>query len=154
MHSTMNTSKGLYKFLPRLNTVQACCLMIAAASFARAQTAPNASAQAAPPAAPAAPSVQQAAPGATPTTTNKAGETVVLSPFEVVSDSKGYYSATTESGTRINSKLSDLGSSIQVVSKQEMNDFAMLDINDVFMYTANAMGANTYLSNTIDRNGS
>ncbi|HEX3729685.1 MAG TPA: TonB-dependent receptor plug domain-containing protein [Opitutaceae bacterium] len=128
--------------------------MIAAASFARAQTAPDASAQAASPAAPAAPSVQQAAPGAPATTTNKAGETVVLSPFEVVSDSKGYYSATTESGTRINSKLSDLGSSIQVVSKQEMNDFAMLDINDVFMYTANAMGANTFLSNTIDRNGS
>ncbi|HVW22780.1 MAG TPA: TonB-dependent receptor plug domain-containing protein [Opitutaceae bacterium] len=128
-------------------------MMIAAASMAQAQTAPDASNQAAPPPAPpAAPAAPAAA--APATTTTKSGETVVLSPFEVVSDTKGYYSATTESGTRINSKLSDLGASIQVVSKQEMNDFAMLDINDVFMYTANAMGANTYLSNTIDRNGS
>jgi hypothetical protein len=71
-----------------------------------------------------------------------------------VTDTRGYYTANTESGTRINSKLSDIGAQIQVVSKQEMNDFAMLDINDVFMYTANTQGANTFLANTVDRNGS
>ncbi|HVW22815.1 MAG TPA: TonB-dependent receptor plug domain-containing protein, partial [Opitutaceae bacterium] len=147
----MNTSKGPCSFLARLSSVQAC-LLIAATSFAHAQTAP-ADATAAPPAPPSAPAVEQSG-NATPTTTNKRGETVVLSPFEVVSDTKGYYSATTESGTRINSKLSDLGASIQVVSKEEMNDFAMLDINDVFMYTANTQGANTFLANTVDRNGS
>ncbi len=79
---------------------------------------------------------------------------VVLSPFEVVSDTRGYYSANTEAGTRINSKLDDLGAAISVVTKQQMQDFAMLDINDVFLYTANAIGTGTFTDNTVDRNGS
>ena len=54
-----------------------------------------------------------------------------LSPFEVMSDTKGYYSSNTMSGTRFNSKLEDLGSSITVVTKQQMEDTAVLDLNEL-----------------------
>ena len=91
-----------------------------------------------------------------PVETNAAAgdETVQLSPFEVVSDTKGYYSSNTMSGTRFNSKIEDLGASITVVTKEQMQDFAMLDINDVFLYTANTEGTGTYTDFTVDRNGS
>ena len=42
------------------------------------------------------------------------GGTLVLSPFEVVSENKGYFSANSMSGTRMNSKIEDLGQSITV----------------------------------------
>jgi hypothetical protein len=81
-------------------------------------------------------------------------EVVALSPFEVVSDTKGYYSSNTMSGTRFNSKIEDLGASITVMTKEQMQDFAMLDINDVFLYAANTEGTGTYTDLNIDRNGS
>ncbi|PTY05714.1 TonB-dependent receptor [Opitutaceae bacterium EW11] len=80
-------------------------------------------------------------------------ELIVLSPFEVVADTKGYYSANTMSGTRFNTKLEDLGTSVTVMTKEQMQDFAMLDINDVFMYTANTEGTATYSDMVMDRNG-
>ena len=81
------------------------------------------------------------------------GDTVQLSPFEVVSDTKGYYASNTMSGTRFNSKLEDLASSITVMTKEQMSDFAMLDINDIFLYTANTEGTGTYTATTVNRNG-
>jgi len=83
----------------------------------------------------------------------KPEEIVTLSPFEVKSDTKGYYSSNTMSGTRFNTKLEDLGSSISVMTKEQMSDFAMIDINDVFSYTAGAEGTNTYTDVVMDRNG-
>lgn len=80
-------------------------------------------------------------------------DVVVLSPFEVKQDTKGYYSSNTMSGTRFNTKLEDLGSSITVMTKEQMSDFAMVDINDVFLYTAGAEGTGTYTDIAIDRNG-
>lgn len=80
-------------------------------------------------------------------------EIISLSPFEVVSDSRGYYGANTMSGTRFNSKLEDLASSITVMTKDQMADFAMLDINDVFLYTASAEGTGNYTDFTVNRNG-
>jgi hypothetical protein len=82
-----------------------------------------------------------------------ADETVVLSPFQVVSDTRGYYSANTMSGTRFNTKLEDLASSISVVTKEQMADFGMLDINDVFLYSGNTEGTGTYTDFVVDRNG-
>jgi len=35
-----------------------------------------------------------------------------------------------------------------------MTDFAMLDINDVFLYVAGTEGTGTYTDYTLDRNGS
>ncbi len=41
-----------------------------------------------------------------------------------------------------------------VITKEQMSDFAMLDINDIFLYTAGAEGTGTYTDLAIDRNGS
>ena len=81
-------------------------------------------------------------------------EVVELSPFQVVSKTKGYYSANTMSGTRFNTKLDDLASSITVMTKEQMSDFGMLDINDVFLYVAGTEGTGTYTDYSLDRNGS
>lgn len=68
-----------------------------------------------------------------------ADEIVALSPFEVSSSKdRGYYASNTMSGTRLNSKLSDLASSITVTTKQELADTSTLNVNDVFLYEANA----------------
>jgi hypothetical protein len=83
-----------------------------------------------------------------------ASDVVELSPFQVSAEAdKGYFAANTLSGTRINTKLEDLGASITVVTKQQMQDFAMLDLNDVFLYEANTEGTGNYTDLFIDRNG-
>ena len=84
----------------------------------------------------------------------KQEEAYVLSPFEVKQNNKGYYSANTMSGTRFNTKLDDLASSLSVMSKEQMQDFAMLDANDVFLYMAGTEGTHTFTDFTLDRNGS
>ncbi len=90
----------------------------------------------------------------TKTTAPERDKVVELSPFEVVSDTNGYYASNTMSGTRFNSKIEDLGMSISVVTKEQMSDFAMLDVNDIFNYTANTEGTGTFTDLTVDRNGS
>lgn len=83
-----------------------------------------------------------------------AAETVVLSPFEVVgTNTRGYYAANSMSGTRFNSSLQDLASPISVVTLEQMQDFGMLDLNDVFLYSVNAEGTGTYSAMEVDRNG-
>ena len=86
-------------------------------------------------------------------TTATGEETVQLSPFEVREANNGYYAANTMSGTRLNTKIEDLAASISVVTKQQMADFAMLDINDVFAYEANTEGTGNYTAFEVDRNG-
>lgn len=78
---------------------------------------------------------------------------VLLSPFEVISDTKGYYASNTMSGTRLNSKIEDLGASITVITKQQMQDFALLDINDLFNYEAGTEGTGNYTAVAFDRGG-
>lgn len=80
-------------------------------------------------------------------------ETVTLSPFEVKPDATGYFQSNTMSGTRLNSKIEDLGQSITVMTKEQMNDFAMLNINDVFDHMASTEGTNTYSEFVVDRTG-
>jgi hypothetical protein len=77
-----------------------------------------------------------------------------LSPFTVTSNRMGYYEANTMSGTRFNTKLEDLGSSITIMTKEQMADFAMLDTNDIFLYAGNTEGTGTFTDYQIDRNGS
>ena len=76
-----------------------------------------------------------------------------LSPFEVREANNGYYAASTMSGTRLNTKIEDLASAISVVTKQQMADFAMLDINDIFNYEASTEGTGNYTDFSVDRNG-
>jgi hypothetical protein len=99
------------------------------------------------------PAHAQTAPSAS-STTKPADETVVLSPFQVVSEGRGYYSPSTMSGTRLNSRVEDLASSITVVTKEQMADFALLDINDIFLYEAGTEGTGTYTEFSVDRNAS
>lgn len=79
--------------------------------------------------------------------------TVVLSPFEVIADNRGYYGANTMAGTRLNSRIEDLASSITVVTKEQMQDFALLDINDIFAYEAGTEGTGNYTDFQIDQSG-
>jgi hypothetical protein len=76
-----------------------------------------------------------------------------LSPFTVVAENNGYYQGNTMSGTRMNSKIEDLGQSITVMTKEQMIDFAMLDINDVFDHMASTEGTNSYSEFVTDRTG-
>ncbi|HUR58529.1 MAG TPA: TonB-dependent receptor plug domain-containing protein, partial [Opitutaceae bacterium] len=89
------------------------------------------------------------APSAAPATE----DIVELSPFQVMADDTGYQAFNTLSGTRINSKLEDLGASITVITKQQMLDTAVLDLNDVFLYEASTEGTGNYTQFTPNRNG-
>jgi len=81
-------------------------------------------------------------------------EAVQLSPFTVETGNEtGYYASNTLSGTRLNTRLEDLASSITVVTKQQMMDTAALDINDIFLYEANTEGTGTYTEFSVGRNG-
>src|SRR5258706_13306767 len=73
-----------------------------------------------------------------------ADEVLKLSPFEVVDSGRGYYGTNTMSGTRINAKIEDLASAITVITKEQMADFAMLDINDIFAYEVSTESSYNY----------
>ncbi len=122
--------------------VPACALLLAVSS-AWAQEAPAPSTAA-----------QPSAPTATTTATAPAAgqEVVKLSPF-VVNTTKdaGYFAENTLAGSRINTNLGDLAASITVVTKQQMEDTASVDINDIFKYEANTEGSSTYQPSIIDR---
>jgi hypothetical protein len=92
-------------------------------------------------------------PAAGRSTVKAPDETVVLTPFQVVADERGYQSFNTLSGTRLNSKLEDLGSSITVVTKQQLIDTAAIDINDVFLYEANTEGTGNFTQFNTNRTG-
>ncbi|MSU49406.1 MAG: hypothetical protein EXS37_10025, partial [Opitutus sp.] len=79
---------------------------------------------------------------------------VELSPFVVgAATDRGYQALNTLSGTRLNTKLEDLGSSITVVTKQQMEDTAVLDLNDIFLYEANTEGTGNFTDFNTNRNG-
>jgi len=81
-----------------------------------------------------------------------AGDVVQLSPFEVNgAQDRGYLATTAMSGTRLNSKIEDIASALSVVTKQQLQDTAAVDINDVFLYEANTEGSGQWTSYTIDR---
>lgn len=93
----------------------------------------------------------QAAPAPSPAAGGE--EPVVkLSPFTVdASKDNGYYAESTLAGSRINTNLGDLASSITVVTKQQLTDTSSMNVNDVFMYEANTEGANTYTPVLLNR---
>lgn len=87
------------------------------------------------------------------TSEDESEEIVNLSPFEVTADTNGYFQSNTMSGTRLNSKIEDLGQSITVMTKEQMEDFAMLDINDAFDHMAGTEGTGSYSLFETDRTG-
>jgi hypothetical protein len=79
-------------------------------------------------------------------------EVVQLTPFEVNdAQDKGYLATSAMSGTRLNSKIEDLAASLSVVTKQQLQDTAAVDINDVFMYETGTEGTAQWTSFSIDR---
>ncbi|HVS53456.1 MAG TPA: TonB-dependent receptor plug domain-containing protein [Opitutaceae bacterium] len=97
---------------------------------------------------------EAAAASSTAATDSAEGNVVQMSPFQVeAGNERGYLATNTLSGTRLNTKLSDLGASITVVTKQQMLDVAAIDINDIFLYEANTEGTGNYTSFTIDSGG-
>jgi hypothetical protein len=116
-------------------------------------------AQSAPASAAAAPAPEEPNSKLTDTNTAAAPEApkqedvVMLSPFAVKADNRGYFASNTMSGTRLNSKIEDLGQSITVMTKEQMLDFAMIDINDVFDHMASTEGTNSYSDFVTDRTG-
>ena len=84
---------------------------------------------------------------ANPPSNDKASqeEVVTLSPFTVdASQDKGYFAPNTLAGSRMKTNLADLGSAISIVNKAQMEDFASVDVNDVFRYEVNTEGSSTY----------
>jgi hypothetical protein len=115
--------------------------------------APSAWSQTTTPAATATKPADPAKPVPVVTTDKKVeDESLVLTPF-VVTTSKdaGYYAENTLAGSRLNSNLADLAASITVVTKQQLEDTAALDINDVFKYEASTEGSGSYTPLVTDR---
>jgi hypothetical protein len=79
-------------------------------------------------------------------------DTIILSPFEVVSSNNGYMATNTASGTRLNSRLEDLASPITVITKQQLTDMAAVDLNDIFRTESNVEGLYQYTETGMDRN--
>ena len=70
---------------------------------------------------------------------------IVLSPFQVdVTKDKGYFAENTLAGSRLRVNVSDLGAAISVVTKQQLEDTASLDVNDIFRYEIGTEGSSTY----------
>jgi hypothetical protein len=81
-------------------------------------------------------------------------EVIALSPFEVSeSPDKGYAAQNTLAGTRLNSRLEDISASISVVTKQQLQDTAAIDINDIFSYEIGTEGTKQYTDLTTDGRG-
>ncbi len=79
-------------------------------------------------------------------------DVVALSPFEVSADQdKGYLATSAMSGTRLNSRIEDIAASLSVITKQQLQDTAAIDINDVFLYETNTEGTAQWTSFSIDR---
>lgn len=75
-----------------------------------------------------------------------------LSPFEVnTSKDQGYSATSSLSGTRLNSQIEDLAAALSVVTKQQLQDTASVDINDVFLYEVSTEGTAQFTSFSNDR---
>ncbi|MFT3870130.1 MAG: TonB-dependent receptor plug domain-containing protein [Nibricoccus sp.] len=121
-----------------------CVLPVALTATALAQEAPKPAAE------PAVPEkkipVENVPPSASSSVEDE--DILVLSPFTVdATKDKGYFAANTLAGSRMKTNLADLGSSISVITAQQMADTASTDINDIFRYEVNTEGSLTYTPN-------
>ncbi|MDR0901218.1 MAG: TonB-dependent receptor plug domain-containing protein, partial [Opitutaceae bacterium] len=141
------TSPGRRLLLP----CKALLLLSCAASLPAQQTRPAAgpaSRTGAPAAIAQSGSIPVAAPPAAGGTDDTDGEITHLTPFVVTSSARdtGYYVENTLAGTRLNTNIADLASSITVVTRRQMEDTAANDLNDIFLYEANTEGTGNYTS--------
>jgi len=84
------------------------------------------------------------APAANTASQPSTDETVVLSPFEVTAEQDhGYQATETLAGTRIRTNLADVGASIQVLTKEFLQDIGATDNQTLLQYTTNTQVAGT-----------
>ena len=125
----MKTFQNLPHRIPAIGAMLLSCL------WAHAQVAPAASGGNNQPS------------GAQPPVTNAGNgesEVVTLSPFEVsTSKDVGYQATETLAGTRIRTNLKDVGSAIQVITKEFMQDVGATNSGTLLQYTTNAEVAGT-----------
>lgn len=77
--------------------------------------------------------------------TEKVEEVFELSPFEVnVDDNSGYRATSTLSGTRLNSSLADVASSISVMTSAFLEDIGATDVQDAYLYSVSVENENEY----------
>ncbi|MBC2604729.1 TonB-dependent receptor [Pelagicoccus albus] len=78
-----------------------------------------------------------------------------LSPFEVSADEDdiGYRQQNTLAGSRMRTNIADIAASITVVTKEQIEDTASLDVNDLFRYEAGTEGSSTYTPGTTSSRG-
>lgn len=75
---------------------------------------------------------------ASPAAANEEEEAVVLSPFEVTAEKDtGYQATQTLAGSRINTKLEDVGSAISVITAEFLKDVGATDNKSLLAYTTN-----------------
>jgi outer membrane receptor protein involved in Fe transport len=85
----------------------------------------------------------------TPAPAANAGETVVLSPFEVnAQQAQGYFTPNTTTGTRLANNIGDIPSSVTVIDRQQLDNTNSQNINDIMMYEAGTQGSRTYTQAT------
>ncbi|MEX0331885.1 MAG: TonB-dependent receptor plug domain-containing protein [Puniceicoccaceae bacterium] len=69
-------------------------------------------------------------------------EVFELSPFVVdAGEDTGYYASQTLAGTRLKTNVQDVGSSIQILTEDFLDDVGADDVNDLFLYTTNTEAA-------------
>jgi outer membrane receptor protein involved in Fe transport len=79
-------------------------------------------------------------------------QAIELSPFQVTSSrDQGYRATQTMSGTRLNTRIEDLAAPISVVTRQQLDDTASVDINDVFKYELSTEGTSQFTDFNVDR---
>jgi outer membrane receptor protein involved in Fe transport len=132
----------------RLIAVAAGCLFLSgsvAMAQAVRQDTPEASA---PNAAPISVTTQ-------PVTASSVDDDVILmSPFQVdATKEKGYFAENTLAGSRMRTNIADLGAAITVVTKQQLEDTASLDVNDVFRYELGTEGSTTFTPSVLTSKG-
>lgn len=69
-------------------------------------------------------------------------EVFELSPFVVSGEGEsGYYASQTLAGTRLKTDVKDVGSSIQILTSEFLEDVGADDVNDLFLYTTSTEAA-------------
>jgi outer membrane receptor protein involved in Fe transport len=132
-----------YRLVPSTRWLCAAVGALVFSGHIHGQTAPT----------PAAPAHETPTASARVDSNQQQEERVILPPFVVAPGAIGYHGLNTMSGTRLNTKLADLASSTTVITKEQMEDFAMLDINDIFNYEANTEGTGNYTALSLTQNG-
>lgn len=73
-----------------------------------------------------------------------------LTPFEVTADQGGYVATSTLAGSRLNTEMRDIGTAVQAITKDFMDDIGATDNQSLLQYTTNTevAGPNGNFSNT------